>query len=267
MKLEELIRYSYKIPKGESLRRACVEYGYYHKRIKEGSFDEVHVLVENMEDIIFNELATTGHLDKEKIDLLKELVTLEAKELLKEGHQQISHISDSLRGEGPLTVNLIQIHKELYLRIIRQHIESTPFLKLVIEAGEGVLIIIAIGLAMYLYTKNRKYINEMIMKLIRGVGKIGLILWKVLKTAYKWVLLPALRLLGKVKDLALWKLDVIRYGREVADNLYKMKAEKIVYGEMKNRLEGGFKARDNLIRTAYEIDNRLGDYIVKRGIY
>lgn len=263
MKLEKLIRYSYQIPEGEKLRKACLEYGYYHNEFKKSSFDDAHEIVEKMEDMIFDELAKTGHLDKEKIDLLNKLVLLEAKELFKEGHEQISHISDSLRGVGPLNANLIQIHKELYIRIIKQHIENTPLLKLLAEAGEGVLLIIAIGLAMYIYTKNKKYINEMIMKLIRGVGNIGLILWKVLKTAYRWVLVPAFKLLGKVKDLALWKLDVMRYGRKVADNLYKMKAEKIVYDEMKKRLEGGFKAKDNLIRTAYEIDNRLGYYIKK----
>lgn len=128
--------------------------------------------------------------------------------------------------------------------------------------------------------------KELLDAIFQEVKDLSILLFEAIKTGYQW-LMPILSDLAKevgqglyetgkvigqglsyAYDESIYLKDAFFYGKESASFLQKLrhedKAEKLkVMKAISYSLDRKMTASQNLVRTAFEIDYRLGNYILK----
>lgn len=181
---------------------------------------------------------------------------------------------------------------------VQQVIDTkAPFLSVLTKAYPWILGLLVVVLIVYLYTRNKKVIDNFILTIFQKIRNTGNLLLKAIVKGYRW-LMPIISNLVFVKSKEIWKeysptlkeygskgLDIAKkyidsaidkaiwlknkyeYGDSTANYLLLLRKDdrekQKILNNIKLSLRSKRTAKQNLIRTAFEIDYKLGNYLLK----
>ena len=168
---------------------------------------------------------------------------------------------------------------------------KSPLLFEIAKAHPIILGILTGAVLTYIYTKNSKVIKNFIKELYKKTRNLGDLFMKALKNGYKWILPHINNLIMKrgefwektkeyaskgfelakeygIKgfDKAMWLKDNQLYGKNTANYLQVLRNDdrekSKLLEDIKNTFISRAVAKKNLIRTAFDLNPKLGRYVL-----
>ena len=234
MFLHQVIKISYSIPNGDKLRRDCYSYMPFVNNIRTSNTKTKlgeETLKATLKDPTVAKAVTAKIVSKEKKSKKKPLLTI------------------LLKRYPSLAVVINKENKELLDAIFQEVKDLSILLFEAIKTGYQWLMPILSDLA----KEVGKGLYETSKFIGKGLSETGELLGKGLSYAY---------------DESIYFKDAFLYGEAEASFLQRLrhedKAEKLrVMKAISYSLDRKMTASQNLLRTAFEIDYRLGSYILK----
>ena len=313
--ISDLYHMSFKVRGGENLRKACYSYMQYTNQVKRATDVDVALLaIQSLDSHSFSAPIIEEEV-KKTVPTIKEII-----ERLTEINKKLKHLPNAhksgafLRPEDisnvanskldPLDISKFNLKldqmgiKDPLEKEVQQVIDTkAPFLSVLTKAYPWVLGLLVVVLIVYLYTRNKKVIDNFIITIFKRIRNMGNLIATAIIKGYRW-LMPIISNLVFVKSKEMWKeysptlkeygskgLDIAKkyidsamdkaiwlkdkhlHGDSAANYLLKLRKEDKEQQKLLDNIKGVLRskrtARQNLIRTAFEIDYKLGNYLLK----